>query len=66
MLDRTGLDQDGVGDDQRVGDIQTGQFDRQLLHGTLAGQQFVGDLECSNAHQQALLCVVLLDGVDLY
>jgi hypothetical protein len=40
-----GLDQRGIGDDQRVVDIQARQLCRQLLDGTGAGDQFVSDLE---------------------
>ena len=41
----TGLDQRGVGDDQRIIHIQAREFGSQLFDGTCTGQQFVGDLE---------------------
>ena len=43
--DGTGLDQRGIGDDQRVIHIQTRELGGQLFNGASAGQQFMGDLE---------------------
>ena len=40
-----GLDQRGIGDDQRVIHIQARELSGQLFDGASAGEQFVGDLE---------------------
>ncbi|MNL50302.1 hypothetical protein D3C87_1733080 [compost metagenome] len=52
---RAGLDQSGIGDDQRVVDVQACQLGRQLLDGTCAGDQFVSDFERGKTHVRSLL-----------
>ncbi|MNI66442.1 hypothetical protein D3C73_1220040 [compost metagenome] len=52
---RTGLDQGGIGDDQRIINVQTRQLGGQLLDGTCAGDQFVSDLERGKTHVRSLL-----------
>ena len=55
QIDGAGLDQDRIGDDQRVADLQARQFGVQLFDGALAGNQFVGNLERRNTHQLGLV-----------